>query len=502
MTETTTSKPLGVALRTLYPGSYFSYQGVIFRVISPSSVGGESFSGVTEDLRKTENAAEVLDDYPQLAEKVFKIIRKEVERDIGITLPLKDRRPIRVKVPGKVDLRLDDTLEKVYCMNSKCGTMYKISNFTLKSKGLNSCVRCGGKMQQAPIFIPVLHKTDDLTIGATGVHIGSIKPLDDRIMFCHYGTSSGKCTAPTSTDGRCVTNYLDKLGSLQVMDPQRPIDSIKRTNPDCPKNIHVPPKDIDRPKRTGSIWYKLDFPRESMTSPLTASSVVCYEDQEDPEIQEVNDVLNFMLGQFFNSKLVDFDLTDFTHMKILETVYGYRLGTRMNGFTTSYIGTSTKTVLGRIINTKGFRITLKHEIYEKIKEIKNAKNLKDSEEEILEVILHSLKHALLVQAPIFTGLEENKFHGTFEINDQNDEWAASVYVYDAEDGGSGGFSTIIRNRNIFEKMLDDIRLRRLYCPVRECRQACKHCLYMGNCGFVNRRLNRKILLESGIFQIN
>ena len=53
---------------------------------------------------------------------------------------------------------------------------------------------------------------------------------------------------------------------------------------------------------------------------------------------------------------------------------------------------------------------------------------------------------------------------------------------------------------IIERMLDDIRLIRIHCPVRECKAACKFCLSIKNCGFVNRRLNRHLLIMSNIFQ--
>ena len=48
---------------------------------------------------------------------------------------------------------------------------------------------------------------------------------------------------------------------------------------------------------------------------------------------------------------------------------------------------------------------------------------------------------------------------------------ARVYVYDTEDGGSGGFSTIMGNKEILVKVLDDVRLRKINCPVRECSKA-------------------------------
>jgi len=499
MIQGTTTRPLSVTLRTLYPGAFASYQGVIFRVVSP---GIEVLSGVSEDPVKSEKTEEVLDNYPELAQKVYKIIQQQVLEDTGSRLPDKPTRPIRVRVPGKVDLRLDETLENVYCTNIHCGTLWKLRWSKQKtSRGLPQCALCGSRVQQAPIFFPVIDQRSTLSVGAAGIQTGSeIQCLPNRVFFCHYKTPNGRCRAPTSTDHQCVTEFRDMLGSLAIFDPQRPIESLKIHNPDCPKKLDVPPIDVPRPHRQNDRWFSLDFPRESLNVPLTASSVVSYDEKNDPEIDEVNEVLKPLLGQFFKNDIVDFGDTKFTHMHMLETVYGYRLGNRISGVTTSYIGISMKTVLGRAIDTKGFQITIKPSIYEKIQQYRQSRNIPNTDEEILQVILHSLKHALLVEMPIFTGLDENKFHGTFEINENKEGWAARVYVYDTEDGGSGGFSTIIRNRNILETMLDDVRLRRINCPVRDCQHACKHCLYIKNCGFVNRKLHRKLLIHSGIFQ--
>ena len=498
---TTTTKALGVALRTLYPNAFVSYQGVIFKVISP---GSEILSGITEDSVKSEVVQDILDEYPELAEKIFRTINKEIEKDTGLPLPEKKGKKIRVKVPGKIDLRIDDTLDKVYCTNRNCGTIWKIAWLKQRSKGLPKCLLCGYRVQQAPIFVPVIDSSqNDVSEGGIGtVTDGNIQPLHDSMVFCHYKKVNGRCTAPTSTDNQCVTEFRDQLGSLAIFDPQRPIESLKRFNPDCPKNLDVPPIDIRRPPRHGNIWFSMDFPRESLNMPLSASAVVSYDKPDDDETADVNDVLVPMLGQFFRNEIVDFEQTKFMHMKLLETVWGYRVGSRTRGATVSYIGMDTKTIIGRSISTKGFQITIKNSIYNTVDKIKRSRNMDEEEEEILEVILHSLKHALLVEVPIFTGLDENKFHGTFEINpNRDDDWAARVYLYDTEDGGGGGFSTIMSNRDVLETMLDNVRLRRINCPVRDCHHACKHCLFIKNCGFVNRRLHRRILKDAGIFQL-
>ena len=116
------TRALGIALRQLYPGAFTSYQGIVFRVTSETN---DLLSGVTEDSIKTEKAEDALYEYPELTEKAFATIRKEVMRDTGVLLPDTERRKLRIKVPGKVDLRLDEKLENVFCQNHNCGTMWK-----------------------------------------------------------------------------------------------------------------------------------------------------------------------------------------------------------------------------------------------------------------------------------------------------------------------------------------------------------------------------------------
>ena len=47
MTNTISTKAMGIALRQLYPGAFASYQGIIFRVTSPQN---DLLSGILEEL--------------------------------------------------------------------------------------------------------------------------------------------------------------------------------------------------------------------------------------------------------------------------------------------------------------------------------------------------------------------------------------------------------------------------------------------------------------------
>ena len=342
MMEGTTTRSLGIVLRTLYPGAFASHQGVTFRVVSP---GSEIISGVSPDNGKTEKIDDELWEHPNLAKKVYKIIRKQIEQDTGILLPEHERRPIRVMVPGKIDLRIDETLENVYCTNYKCGTLWKLGwlNRNQKSRGLPKCALCGSRVQQAPIFVPVIEDSG-IAVGGAGMPLGStIQNLPYRMLFCHYKTPKHGCRAPTSVDRQCVPReqFRKMLGSLVMRNPQRPIDSLKLCNPDCPKGLQVPDIQITRPQRVGNTWFRTDFPREALNVPLHASAVETFEGEE-PDVDEVNEVVSTLLGRFFDKEVVDYQNTKFTSMKILETVYGYRTGSQNTGSTTSYIGIGRK----------------------------------------------------------------------------------------------------------------------------------------------------------------
>ena len=497
---TETTKALNIAIRQYYPGAFVSYRGTIFRVTS-SQPG--LLSGISDDPIETEKANDVLDDYPELIIKAYRIIENKIREDIGITLPNTNKRKLNIKVPGKIDLRIDDKLDRFYCQNPQCGTMTLLGWNKHNDSELPNCKLCNGKILQAPIFLPINRKHDDndIDVGSAGIAMeADIRPYDKRQMFCHYLTRDNKCMAPTSKDKKCVDKFDHKLGSLIQFDYMKPIESLMRCNPDCPKELSVPSKKILRPRNSGDYWFKLDFPKVSLNRPLTATAVVSYSNTYDIDAYKINEMLDTTFPNLFNSNIVDLNNTKFTNMKILETVYGYILGGANSGIITTYVTADSKTVIGRVTDTKGIEITIKREIYDLIKNI-NDDNYENYE--ILEIILHSLKHALLIDLPLFTGLDENMFHGAYEINyNENEDWAGKVFIYDVESGGNGGLSTIMRNKHIIQKLFYDIQHNKLQCKVRECSNACKHCLFIRNCGMINKKLNRHLLIKSKIFNQN
>ncbi len=492
---TTTTKSMGYALRSLYPGAFASYQGVVFRVTGPEP---GAMSGISSDskisnevyrkLRATDSGKQLL---TKAAEKLGRQLRDESGRSI------ENLEEVNIVVPKKIDLRFDDTLDMVYCSDPDCGTLYRLKWYpSLPRDGMPLCPVCRAKrVQQAPVWTPQRRtavKTPHAVLGDPSQNI--VQNMGTKQVFCYYSRPGVKCVHP-SGDGNCVTEFLLKLGSLKMMDPQRPVDSLRRHNPHCPKKLDVPPIPLERLHRTKTHWYKMDFPRESMTVPLQVSSVEEDHVENDSEVNEVNEVLRDVMPIIFNPDLVDFDKSNFSRLRVLEMTYGYRVGNRFNGVSSYYLDGQDNNVLGRLTETQGFVLSLKRKIDENIETIRAQKYPKQTFEELKQIVLHSIKHALLVLAPMRTGFEPDKFHGSYDALQEG----ARVYVYDTDEGGNGGFGSLMKDRKSMVDMLSDIS-KRLSCPTRECLNACKQCLFIKNCGNVNRKLNRHMLLSLGLFQ--
>ena len=497
--STTTTKPMSYALRSLYPGAFASYQGTVFRVTSPSK---GALAGVSMDMDLTMETMEKLtgeEDGRRLLEKARKKLIAQIQEDSKRTLPGLDK--LRIIVPEKIDLRFDDSLSFVYCSDTACGTLNRLNYIKFPPKDrMPACPTCKkARVQQAPVWTPQkmnLKKTHALMgdPGATGI----VRNLGVSQLFCYYSRPGDKCVHP-SGDGKCVHAFDQKLGSLKMMDPQRPVDSLRRYNPHCPKGLVVPPERVQRLPRTGGFWFKMDFPRESMTVPLHVSAVEPYSMQNDTEVEEVNEVLADTKPVLLNPSLVELDNTKFTRLRVLEMVYGYRIGNRNNGVSSYYLDGQQNNVLGRLTETQGFMVSLKPSVYAKIDALKKDKNLPKETDYYVDIALHSIKHALLVLAPMFTGFDPDKFHGSYDA--LGSDRGGKIYVYDTDEGGNGGFAALIKSRESFIKMLKEISVR-LTCPTRECLAACKQCLFIKNCGNINRGLNRHLVEELNIFYNN
>src|SRR3989442_13560538 len=125
---TATSKSMGYALRSLYPGAFASYQGVVFRVTGPET---GAMRGVADDsklsrevyfkLRSTEAGKKLL-------LKATEKLQKQLLEESGRSISLDD---LNVVVPKKIDLRFDETLDVEFCRDTNCGTLDRLSYFKL-----------------------------------------------------------------------------------------------------------------------------------------------------------------------------------------------------------------------------------------------------------------------------------------------------------------------------------------------------------------------------------
>lgn len=494
---TITTKSLGYALRSLYPGSFASYQGVVFRVTGPEQ---GSLRGVSTDLKASMDILKELaaDNQGQrLLQKAIEKLESNILDETGRAIPLNGN--LNIVVPKKIDLRFDESLDMVYCKNPACGTLDKLAYQKFPPKDqMPFCRFCNeSHVTQAPVWIPqpLNPQGSHALIGDAGDQ-GIIRNMGVGQIFCYYSKPGERCEHPESPDGRCVHDFVQKLGSLKMTDPQRPIDSLRKHNPHCPKGLVVPTRKLDRLYRTGSYWYKMDFPRESMTVPLQVSSVETFDMKNDQEVDEVNQVLNEVKRTVFSSKIVDLENSKFTRMRVLEATYGFRVGNRYSGVSSYYIDGIDNYVVGRLTKTQGFVLTLRPEFIQAVEDLKKLEQFAVATEELVQTALHSIKHALLVLAPRYTGFEPEKFYGSYDVFP--DRKGAKVYVYDTDDGGNGGFAALMRDARSFDRMLEEISIR-LNCPTRECKEACKLCLFIKNCGNVNRKLNRRLLQNLRVF---
>lgn len=499
------SRPLGMVIRTLYPLSYATYQDTVFHV---SGLG--PLPGISQNAAESKKIDREFMKNPQLLKKAYEKIKFDLHEMSEKVIPDweedEDGEPVtqlNVVVPQKIDLRLDSSLDVVYCDGCHVlSRLSKIGRNTISGLPVHKNCKNGGRFRQAPVFVP--RPASSESVGLTGEPgAAKVKSISPRQVVCRYLETGARCGHPDSKDGRCDPRPEQQLSYLEI-NPQRPLSGLRIINNRCPKNLtNIPPQKINAPRVGPGSYYAKRFPSPGITSPLFVT--IAYEDsKKTDEIDNVNSYILELKKTLFNSKFVDIEKTQFSKINILELVYGLRMGgARYGSYTEHWMNEGeNNNVLGRMLKTQGFVVTIKPEIYEKIKEIvKSDPTLEEKEnpeQYVLDIVIHTLKHALLVLVPQFTGYEDQKFMGAYEILDN--EKGAKIYLYDNEDGGHGGFATLIKDGDRFSNMIKRIVGARLKCPVRECKHACGNCLFIRRCGKINRDLNRHYLSRAEIFQ--
>lgn len=139
-------------------------------------------------------------------------------------------------------------------------------------------------------------------------------------------------------------------------------------------------------------------------------------------------------------------------------------------------------------------------------QILKSKRISLNETDILEeaakrIILHTIKHALLVVAPRFCGLDYGEIGGYYKTPGMLREGDKlledySIYIYDNTNYGSGVTFSLASNEG-FLRWLDDPRdsaRTRLECLRNRCDNACRACLYLPHtvCRKINLGLDRHL----------
>lgn len=501
----TTTKNLGAAIKTLYPYAYATYRDTVFHV-----TGVQDPPGIVPDNAASGAIMRRFFEEPELLKKVYEKLRYEL-LTAGRQPPdpyKAGKTELNVIVPQKIELRLDESLEVVYC--SRCYQLNRLSKLARNPKGgmpvHRNCPRGGGLYKQAPVFVP--RPPSNITVGITGRpdHVRVAK-LNSKQIMCPYLDKNQTCNHPDG-DGHCVPDFEGQVAYLEI-NRDRPIEGLRIINERCPKQLrNIPKQKLWPPKLGGGHYYSKTFPGPSLTSPLY-TTVARDSEFRNEEIDDVNSRILESKRTIFNSKYVELDQTKFSRISVLELNYGVRIGGwRSGGYVISWLkGAKKNNVVGRMLDTQGFVITLRPEIYSRIDELleeprwqqipQQFDSKSDRRKFMLDIITHTLKHAMLILVPQMTGFEDQMFMGAYEILDN--EQGARVYLFDNENGGHGGFYTLIRDEEKFREMVEMLVRRTLNCPIRNCSHACRNCLFLRRCGRTNRDLNRHLLLDSRIF---
>lgn len=146
---------------------------------------------------------------------------------------------------------------------------------------------------------------------------------------------------------------------------------------------------------------------------------------------------------------------------------------RKRGVSLNFAGESVQVVCRRM-KTEGLVIKLRQDI---------TRDIED--EERLNAMFHTLSHAFLRPLPALTGLDPTEFFESISPDDNE------VAIFDNSPGGLGGISSLVPQGDLalnYQYMITQGRL----CPL-DCYSACRACLFVENCVWINRALRRDML---------
>jgi len=133
-------------------------------------------------------------------------------------------------------------------------------------------------------------------------------------------------------------------------------------------------------------------------------------------------------------------------------------------------------IICRKLTTEGLVIRLQRDIIEKF----------EGTEEEINALFHTVSHAFLRPLPSLTGLDPTEFFESISPEDNE------VAIFDNSPGGLGGIRSLVVDDDELSLDYQSMVTIGRYCPL-DCYSACRACLFVENCVWLNRSLRRKLL---------
>jgi len=406
-------------------------------------------------------------------------------------------------------------LDLFYCPN--CGTV-KIAPRRLPVK----CDVCETEMVQAPIFVPYISESyyprdigNDPNLASFSLHSREMQ----RLLRC------------------CVRRR--EYRGMRILDPQRPLRSFAwvcppnlweiecpyrrifktRTGAEIPVCCYDPYKKdhfsnkckelgyvpisasrdlLIRRSRVTSAWrtiftFRIQHPVEGVSKPLTASIPYVESAEEKP-------IIDPLISKRFGN-LIRLSYTE--NLSLVQLALGVKIGVPETPTRSKVIlpyietgphGSAVLKLYYRRLETAGIKIELDMNHYPGYEEM----NLEERKELHNKgaVLVHTLIHAIIKFLPLYTGVEASKFFEALDFS-LEDQGVIIGYVYDNSEGTRGATKRVLEDAGKAYRLNQDFEahvLSSATCPLN-CKHACRACLFLERCIWLNRGLDRHMLIR-------
>jgi len=417
--------------------------------------------------------------------------------------------------PSSVKLMLrGDVFQLNAFICTRCG-LTKLNYFPSEAKP-PLCPNCNVEMVQAPIFVPYVQ--------------GTKYPLDASHDKALIGTHLGSRNLRRRV--LCPLDRREPRG-IKILDPQRPIRSMAWI---CPKNLQ-------------EKYSECPYRREYITSYGTRELVCCY----DPDDRKHNyisrrcekegylpisvGIREAILRRILSAVRRGIDIHFQPHLPVdgvakplvisvfhadsnsLKKVDAPLIYRRLGSYVDIYYAEKMEIFQGAIgvrvglpespTRTRVFIPYLEQEggstvfriYYRKFEtsgiivkaDVQRLINVgKENVREKAEELVHTLLHAIIKHIPLFTGIEAQKFFEAIDLSGR-DKGVVIGAVYDNSEGTKGATKQILSGSEL-KRDLELLVLESVNCPLN-CQYACRACLFLERCIWLNRGLNRHLLRE-------